>query len=123
LLSWACGGGRNTFGNPKDETLQSECTLVGGTRVRWYEGNAGATVSFWYSVTAEPPGGDEKQLFYTYAYPSIVSVACEGDRVVATLEGAPAESWLEPEAVAQSRSGARGYYRGAAQRPPESPSP
>lgn len=74
---------RNVWGNPQFETLMMQCQIPSTEAIiRLYQGNGGATVAYWYSVTFDDgkfPG--EKHIFYAYAYPSIKSIDCRADRV------------------------------------------
>jgi hypothetical protein len=77
---------RNLFGNPADERELQHCNLADGAEVRLYEGNGGATVAYWYTVThsrgwREP----ERQIFYAYGYPEIRGIACRPGAVALTL--------------------------------------
>jgi hypothetical protein len=77
---------RNLFGNPADEKLLQRCTLTDGAEVRLYQGNGGATVAFWYTVThARGWREPERQIFYAYGYPEIRGIACRPDGVALTL--------------------------------------
>jgi len=74
---------RNVWGNPQLETLMMQCQIPSTEAIiRLYQGNGGATVAYWYSVTFD--NGKflgEKQIFHTYAYPSIKSIDCRADGV------------------------------------------
>jgi len=74
---------RNVFGNPQSETLMTQCQMHStGATVRLYQGNGGATVAYWYSITFwQGKFSREKQIFYTYGFPRIKSIACRNDRV------------------------------------------
>jgi len=77
---------RNLFGNPADERELQHCTLADGAEVRLYQGNGGATVAFWYTVThARGWREPERQIFYAYGYPEIRGIACRPDGVGLTL--------------------------------------
>jgi hypothetical protein len=57
--------------------------------VRLYQGNGGATVSFWYSVTfRESLLQWERQFFYSYSYPSVRVIECHKDGVELVLDSA-----------------------------------
>ncbi|WP_044207416.1 hypothetical protein [Coleofasciculus chthonoplastes] len=74
---------RNVWGNPQFETLMMQCQIPSTEAIiRLYQGNGGATVAYWYSVTFDHgkfPG--EKQIFHAYAYPSIQSIDCHTDGI------------------------------------------
>jgi hypothetical protein len=83
---------RNLFGNPADERELQHCNLADGAEVRLYEGNGGATMAFWYTVThARGWREPERQIFYAYGYPEIRGVACQSDAVVLTLSDGSGE--------------------------------
>jgi hypothetical protein len=69
-------GNRFPYGNRSMETLQKEIyDPHEHARYRLYLGNGGATTSYWYSVTISYDAKEEKQLFYSYAYPGVESMA------------------------------------------------
>jgi hypothetical protein len=80
---WLLLPGRNAFGNPRYEELIEQCVIPGSSAiVRLYEGNAHATVGFWYSVTfQESSSHRERQFFYTYSHPAIYGIECKEDSV------------------------------------------
>ena len=81
---WLLLPGRNIAGDPWSETLTDECVAVeSGERIRLYEGNGGATVASWYSVTIDPGiFARERQFFYAYSSPQIDTLRCENGEVV-----------------------------------------
>src|SRR5688572_20239554 len=80
---WLCIPGRNHV----SETLQSSCRLAEAGTVRFYEGNGGATTSFWYSVTVQSGfPWTEQEVFWSYGSPVVTQIACEGDRLTISAE-------------------------------------
>ena len=68
---------RNLYGSPSWEELTQTCTTPDGTTVRLYVGNAGATTSFWYSVTTGAGFLSlEKQVMYAYGSPKLSAITC-----------------------------------------------
>jgi hypothetical protein len=68
---------RNVHGNPSMEVLLLECQSTSGVRFRLYRGEAGATVAFWYSVTAQHlPSTAERQIFFSYSTPVATKIVC-----------------------------------------------
>lgn len=81
--AWLSFPERNLYGSPTWEELSQECATPDGTIVRLYVGNAGATTSFWYSVTTEYGFWSlEKQVMYAYSGPKLTSIACGKDHVI-----------------------------------------
>jgi len=74
---------RNVFGNPQLETLVTQCQVPARkATVRLYQGDGGATVASWYSVTfSTGKFSRERQFFYTYAWPTITSIDCRAGEV------------------------------------------
>lgn len=73
---------RNWFGNVDREVLKQTCTLPNsGTIARLYEGQPTGTTVEWHSVTFEESGISERQIFYTYGYPSITMLKCQANRI------------------------------------------
>src|SRR5688500_4068519 len=99
---WFAVPGRNQYGNPSMEEEQSSCTLANGQVLRLYKGGGGATVDYWYTVTAE--GGlfeREKQIVFAYSSPALSSLSCQDSRV--RIEGSAVSILLGPEEVAALR--------------------
>jgi hypothetical protein len=79
---------RNVHGNPSMEALLSECQTPSGARFRLYRGEAGATVAFWYSVTAQPlPSSTERQIFFSYSKPVATEIVCGPSSLEIDTEG------------------------------------
>jgi hypothetical protein len=109
---------RNIFGNSEQETLVTQCQIKATeATVRLYQGDGGATVASWYSVTFS--GGKfsrERQIFYTYASPSITSIDCRAEEVAVITEQKTFRLPLDKirtELVHQPI----GFYRGEQQKP------
>jgi hypothetical protein len=65
------------------EELLGSCKTDELVIARLYEGNGGATTSYWYTVTLESDAlGKEKQVFFSYASPRLERVDCVEDAVV-----------------------------------------
>jgi hypothetical protein len=93
------------------EEQEGSCSFGDGQTIRLYKGGAGATVAFWYSVTAE--GGlfeREKQILFAYGSPVISSLSCEESRV--ELEGVQFRAVLEAEDIKDMRENPRQYWKG-----------
>lgn len=107
---------RNVWGNPQLETLMMQCQIPSTEAViRLYQGNAGATVAYWYSVTFDNGKfPTEKQIFHTYAYPSIQSIDCRPDEVTVLADE---QSWTFSlkEIKNQLINQPIGFYRGEPQ--------
>ncbi len=82
--AWLCvPGPSHTF-----ETLQATCQVGDRATVRLYEGNAGATSSFWYSVTVQTGGPwTERQVFLANGFPVVTHIACDREGVGISAEG------------------------------------
>ncbi|TET53809.1 MAG: hypothetical protein E3J64_02970 [Anaerolineales bacterium] len=89
LVSLACGSllvasGRGVLGHlPGAEVVIDECYLPGkGGTIRLYEGNVGATTSFWYLATLQRNFfAAERSFFQAYGHPPISSIDCQGGAV------------------------------------------
>ena len=85
---WVALPSRNVQGNPAFEERTGQCSQPDGTIVRLYQGNGGATTSFWYSVTTKPwllmP---ERQVAYSYSTPAWYSLSCGKDGIVLSGSG------------------------------------
>lgn len=107
---------RNVWGNPQLETLMMQCQIPSTEAViRLYQGNGGATVAYWYSVTFDNGKfPTEKQIFHTYAYPSIQSIDCRPDEVTVLADE---QSWTFSikEIKNQLINQPIGFYRGEPQ--------
>lgn len=80
---WLSYPERNLYGNASWEELSQTCTTPDGTTVRLYVGNAGATTSFWYSVTTESGFLSlERQVMYAYSSPKLSAITCTRNLVV-----------------------------------------
>ena len=80
----------NVIGNQSMERLLKECQLQeSGIKIMLYRGEPGATVSYWYSVTAELTGTKEKQIFYTYSEPDITSIECVNGKLEVLMSKYP----------------------------------
>jgi hypothetical protein len=64
------------------EEMLSSCKTSELVTARLYQGNGGATTSYWYSVTLEGDAlGREKQVLFSYALPRLQRVECIEDAV------------------------------------------
>jgi hypothetical protein len=88
LVSLACGSllvlsGRGLLGHlPGAEVVIDECRSAGGGTVRLYEGNLGATTSYWYLATLQPGFfSAERDFFQAYGWPAIGAVECQGGEI------------------------------------------
>jgi hypothetical protein len=83
LAAWMAWPSRNVHGNPDMETLTAACHTAAGVEARLYEGNGGATVAYWYTVTARGASlGGERQIFFSYRSPVVDRITCPGDGIV-----------------------------------------
>lgn len=83
LSAWLLWPSRNVHGNPALEELLDSCSLGAKALVKLYRGNAGATVAYWYSVTAQGSHrGAERQVLFSYSAPAFQSLRCQDERVV-----------------------------------------
>ena len=107
---------RNVWGNPQFETLMMQCQIPSTEAIiRLYQGNGGATVAYWYSVTFDYGKFlGEKQIFYAYAYPSIQSIDCRADEVTVLADE---QSWTFSlkEIKNQLINQPIGFYKGETQ--------
>ena len=82
---WIAVPGRNVQGNPGMEDEIDRCTTPSGTTFRSYEGNGGATTSYWYTLTSELGiFSREKQIVFSYDSPEFRSVSCTKDQTILT---------------------------------------
>ena len=80
---WLSYPERNLYGSASWGELTQTCTTPDGTTVRLYVGNAGATTSFWYSVTTESGFLSlERQVMYAYSSPKLSAITCTRNLVV-----------------------------------------
>lgn len=80
---WIAIPGRNAQGNPFLEDEIDRCTTPSGTTFRLYQGNGGATTSFWFTLTSKHGiFSREKQIVYSYDSPEFRSVSCTNDQTI-----------------------------------------
>lgn len=111
LALWFLLPGRNQYGNPSMEQQASSCSCADGLIIRLYKGEEGATVAFWYTVTAE--GGlfeREQQILFAYDSPVISNLSCEEGRV--HLDGGAFRATLNSEDIKAMRQRPRHYWKG-----------
>ena len=83
IAAWLAWPSRNQHGNPESEELLGMCKTNELVTARLYQGNGGATTSYWYTLTLEGDVlGKEKQVFFSYALPRLQNVECAEDAVV-----------------------------------------
>ena len=88
IAGWLAWPSRNLHGNPDMEELLGCCRTTESVIARLYQGNGGATTSFWYSVTLEGDMlGKEKQIFFSYAAPQLQKLECVENTVLIKGEG------------------------------------
>ena len=113
IVAWLVWPGRNMRGNPWMEELNQSCTLRGGTVVRFYVGNGGATTAFWYSVTSEEGlFMPERQIFYSYHQPALTEITCSDETLVIALESG--ELRVSSGQISTLRKSPLVYFRGLA---------
>ena len=82
---WIAIPGRNVQGNPGMEDEIDQCTTPSGTTFRLYQGNGGATTSYWYTLTSKLGiFSREKQIVFSYDSPEFRSVSCTNDQTILT---------------------------------------
>jgi hypothetical protein len=90
LTAYLVVPGRNMRGNPSAESELAACVAPDGAVVRLYEGNGGATVATWYTVTHDPRGiRPERQVLFRPSYSNLKGIACD-QRGVTLNNGDPA---------------------------------
>lgn len=109
---------RNWFGNIDREVLKQTCTLPNSdTIARLYEGQPTGTTVEWHSVTFEEPGTSEHQIFYTYGYPSITTIACQSNQIVVNLDAREPAKTLTIDEIRQTLiHRPTGIYKGKVQK-------
>lgn len=80
--------GRNLYGDPSDELEIASCVMADDTRIRLYQGDSAAVVT-WYSVTHDPVGPlRERQILYRRSA-GLYDVVCDSSGVVIRSDPAP----------------------------------
>ncbi|MBL8386167.1 MAG: hypothetical protein JNM90_23995 [Burkholderiales bacterium] len=111
VAAWLAWPSRNVHGNPGLETLRASCRTTGKVTARLYEGNGGATTSYWYTVTLEGDAlGRERQVFFAYAFPQVVGIDCAGDAVI--VRGDTLSRRIEPAAFSTLRETPMQFWSG-----------
>src|SRR5262245_62058671 len=109
---WLLAPSRNAAGNPSFEERQDSCTEpTSGTDFTLYRGNGGATVAFWYTVTANPLGlARERQVFFSYSSPVITGLTCAPKSI--ELVSDPSNIMLDMEHLEDLREHPLAYWEG-----------
>ena len=98
---------RCVYGNQLLEQRITRCTVEENAEISVYEGNAGATTAYWYSVTADfGLFAAEKQFLFTYGIPVVDSVECSTTSVAVTLNDG-----VENHVLEFSLAEIEGYFR------------
>ena len=85
---WVVVPGRNLHGDPRAELEIASCVLPDDTRVRLYQGDSAAVMT-WYSVTHDPAGPlRERQILYRRS-PGLYDLVCDSSGVVIRSDAAP----------------------------------
>jgi hypothetical protein len=80
--------GRNLHGDPREELELSSCVLPDDTRLRLYQGDSAAVMT-WFSVTHDPAGPlRERQILYSRS-PGLYDLVCDSAGVVIRTDAAP----------------------------------
>lgn len=99
------------FGSQSMERLIKECDLGQALKARFYRGEAGATVAYWYSVTVQSSEFKERQIFYTYSEPEITSIECSASSLNVVLDKYPKQVF-DLEAISSLKEHPKGFLRG-----------